>query len=545
MIKVPSKHRSLCSLTLAATTLLSSVGITHAQNTTPHIDAVTQTLENLAPGSQGSVWERTTGNQIVENGALDSSWLLQSPNCWGETDCSNATGAQALADAIYRDISNATQWIDITTLITYPDGIFQKAIVDGIKNARRNYPNVTIRILGGTPPGMGNFASSATESAAAYLKRLENDLGSYANNANLVVAGVETSWLYSWNHSKIIAVDAKTAIVGGHNLWEGAYGNVANPISDVTMRLSGPAAESSHKFADQLWDFACTWGDSWWNSTFYVDVERGDGVSWWSCPSTHPSLLIEETGSATVLALGGLGFGMEVPGGTSGGLAPANDNEAACSGLFNDYINNDSEYSVANLEEEGLRALVASAQNNVYLSQQDLIAPCAPPFANSYYDARLFDILAEKLINNIPVRIMVSAPGAKQSLLAPYSNMKKMTEISDILVRKVKNQNNTTQAHAEDIVCNALQLAPIRITAGIDTWSNGNGIANHAKVISVDDAAFYIGSKNLYPAALQDFGFIVEDAEAAAIFTAEYKEKSWNEARSAASVDFEAGICNL
>ncbi|OUS03651.1 hypothetical protein A9Q81_07245 [Gammaproteobacteria bacterium 42_54_T18] len=73
MIKAPSKHRSLCALTLAATTLFNSVDITHAQNATPHIDAVSQTLENLAPGSQGSVWERTTGNQIVENGAFDSS----------------------------------------------------------------------------------------------------------------------------------------------------------------------------------------------------------------------------------------------------------------------------------------------------------------------------------------------------------------------------------------------------------------------------------------------------------------------------------------
>lgn len=545
MIKASSTLSPLCALTFATATLLSSVSITYAQNDTPHIDAVTQTLTNLAPGSQGSVWERTTGNKIAENGVFDSSWLLQSPNCWGESDCSSATGAQALADAIYQDIANATQWIDITTLVTYPDGIFQTAIVDGIKKARSNYPDITIRILGGTPPGMGNFASSATESAAAYLKRLENDLGPYANDANLVVAGVETSWLYSWNHSKIIAVDAKTAIVGGHNLWEGAYGDVANPISDVTMRLRGPAAESSHKFADQLWDFACTWSSSWWNSTFYVDVERGDGISWWSCPSTHPSLPIEDSGSVTVLALGGLGFGMEVPGGTSGGLAPANDSEAACSGLFEDYINNDSDYSVANLEEEGLRALVNSAESNVYLSQQDLVAPCAPPFANSYYDARLFDILAKKLINNIPVRIMVSSPGAKQSLLAPYSNMKKMTDISDILVRKVKNQHSVSQTAAENIVCNSLQLAPIRITAGIDTWSNGNGIANHAKVISVDDAAFYIGSKNLYPAALQDFGFIVEDAEAAATFTTEYKEKSWNEARSAATVDFETGTCNL
>ncbi|MCG8672897.1 MAG: hypothetical protein MI867_26100 [Pseudomonadales bacterium] len=534
--------RSLFAAAKAA--LCLSVFSAGAIASTPHLDYVEDQLRNLAPGSEGSVWERTTGNDIA--GYQGADWLLQSPNCWGEIDCQQAPGAQQLADAIYQDLANAQEWIDITTLVTYPDGIFQEAIVAGIKQARRNNPDITIRILGGTPPGLGNFSSAITESAHNYMDRLTKDLGSAANDARLIVAGVETSWLYSWNHSKMVTVDGRSAIVGGHNLWQAAYAGVENPVSDVTMRLTGPAASSAHKFADLLWDFACTWSNNWWNQTLYVDLIKGDGFSWWSsCPATHSVSSKQASGSAQVLALGGLGFGMDAPGGDQGGLAPAHDRDAACSNLFTDYYNNDTAYSVENPEEAGLRALIESASEKVFISQQDLIAPCVAPIANAYYDARLFDILADKLIAQIPVQIVTSTPGANQGTFAPYANAKKMSEVTDILIRKVKQRGSFSESQAKDVICNNLQLAPIRIAQGVDTWAGGQQIANHAKVISVDNAAFYIGSKNLYPATLQDFGYIVEDAGAAQTFNAQYESVIWYHSKSAAVVDFETGICNL
>lgn len=511
---------------------------------TPHLDFVEDRLRELAPGSEGFVWERTQGNNI--NGFQGDTWLLQSPNCWGQADCSNATGAQELADAIYNDLAQAQQWIDITTLVTYPDGIFQTAIVNGIKQARRNNPDITIRILGGTPPGMGSTNTAYSETANAYFDRLTKDLGSYANDARIIVAGVETSWLYSWNHSKMVTVDSKTAIVGGHNLWSATYEGGENPVSDVTMRLTGPAAKSAHKFADGLWDFACTWSNSWWNRTLYVDLIKGDGFGWWSsCPATHQTGPAYSTGSAQVLALGGLGFGMDESAGNGTALTPANDNGAACSNLFTDYYNNDADYSVENPEEHGLRSLIESATKNVFLSQQDLIAPCVAPIANAYYDARLFDILADKLIAQIPVQIVTSTPGANQGALAPYANAKELTQVTDVLLRKVKQRANVSDAQAKQIVCSSLQYAPIRIANGVDTWANGDQIANHSKVVSVDDAAFYIGSKNLYPATLQDFGYIVEDPAAAAEFNNQYQSVIWYHSKPAAIVDFETGVCNI
>jgi len=527
-------------ITIAAVFLPASFA---TASNAPHIDYVESALNQIAPLSKNSVWQRSEGNKIVGYGQESDSWLLQTPNCWGDASCSDTGALAHFANSIEQDIANAQYWVDITTLVTYPDGIFQRAIVAGIKAAYAAHPAVQIRILGGTPPVLGNFNTPYTETAHNYMKRLKVDLGSSAENIKISIAGVETSWLYSWNHSKIIAVDGKTSIVGGHNLWESAYGQVANPISDLTMRLEGPASRSAQKFADLLWDFSCRWGDGVVNSTFYVDLVSTAAVT--ACPATFSAPESIGFGSVEVLALGGLGFGMKTPGGNSNGLQSADDSKADCSWIFTDYVNENEAYTVANPEEAGLRALIASAKTSVFISQQDLIAPCAPPFANSYYDARLFDVLADQLEQDINIKIVVSSPGATQGLTAPYSNMKKMTEITDVLIRKLKSRAGLTTSQAEAKVCANLQLAPLNIASGVVAWENGNKIGNHAKTVLVDDAAFYIGSKNLYPATLQDFGYVVEDLQAALEYKNSYIIPLWENSKESAVVDSIAGICQL
>ena len=144
-----------------------------------------------------------------------------------------------------------------------------------------------------------------------------------------------------------------------------------------------------------MWAFSCCLRDGAINKTFYVDLvstlASGD-----NCPANFAAPAVDVAGETTVMSLGGLGFGMQTPGGNLGGLPDADDHKADCLGLFEDYVNDNREYTIANPEEEGLRALIQSANESVFISQQDLIAPCAPPFATSYYDARLFGGLAEK-----------------------------------------------------------------------------------------------------------------------------------------------------
>ncbi len=64
------------------------------------------------------------------------------------------------------------------------------------------------------------------------------------------------------------------------------------------------------------------------------------------------------------------------------------------------------------------------------------------------------------------------------------------------------------------LLCERLYLAPFRF--GPDAkWPDGQPIATHAKFWMVDSRVFYIGSDNMYPVNLQEFGYIVDDRQAA------------------------------
>ena len=59
----------------------------------------------------------------------------------------------------------------------------------------------------------------------------------------------------------------------------------------------------------------------------------------------------------------------------------------------------------------------------------------------------------------------------------------------------------------------------------------------------VDDRLFYIGSDNVYPVNLQEFGYIVDDRRAAAEVLDAYWTPLWQWSRRAALSGEEAGRC--
>ena len=87
-----------------------------------------------------------------------------------------------------------------------------------------------------------------------------------------------------------------------------------------------------------------------------------------------------------------------------------------------------------------------------------------------------------------------------------------------------------------------------RLGAGItDDFANQSGlardlmfgaarktIANQSKLWMVDDRIFYIGSDNMYPVNLQEFGFIVDDRKAVDALIESYWNPLWQWSRRAA-----------
>jgi phosphatidylserine/phosphatidylglycerophosphate/cardiolipin synthase-like enzyme len=498
---------------------------------TPHLDAVEQALREVSPGLEGSVWERTTGNRLDASTPGGSDWLLQTPGCWGDASCTQRPGARRLLDKTRQNIAQAQQSVDISTLAPFPNGEFQDAIVAGLKDSVQSGHRLQVRVLVGAAP-----IYHANVFPSKYRDELLAKLGPAAGNITLNVASMTTSkTAFSWNHSKLLVVDGQSVVTGGINDWKDDYLETAHPVSDVDLALAGPAAGSAGRYLDTLWDWTCrnksSWGSVWFASS------SGAG-----CMTTLPRPAAPAPGGGDVpaLAVGGLGVGIRQSDPASGFrpvLPTAPDTK--CVVGIHDNTNADRDYDTVNPEESALRALVASATGHVEISQQDMNATC-PPLPR--YDIRLYDTLAAKLASGVKVRIVVSDPANRGAVgSGGYSQIKSLAEVSDVLRGRLTALTGD-EKKSRAAMCQNLQLASFRASAN-PTWADGHPYAQHHKLVSVDGSAFYIGSKNLYPSWLQDFGYVVESPAAARQLAGDLLAPQWQYSQATATYDYEKGIC--
>ncbi|MET9610235.1 phospholipase D-like domain-containing protein [Streptomyces sp. NPDC006512] len=498
----------------------------------PHLDAVEQTLRQVSPGLEGSVWERTAGNRLGASAPGGADWLLQTPGCWGDPTCTDRPGTRRLLDKTREDISKARQSVDISTLAPFPDGAFQDAIVAGLKEAAQQGNRLQVRVMVGAAP-----IYHANVVPSSYRDELVTRLGPDAANITLNVASMTTSkTAFSWNHSKLVVVDGESVITGGINSWKKDYLDTAHPVSDVDLALSGPAAGSAGRYLDTLWDWTCRNKGNWsWSAAWFASSNGAGCLPTLPRPASPPA-----GGDVPVLAVGGLGVGIRQNDPASAfrpALPTAPDTK--CGIGLPDRTNADRDYDTVNPEESALRALVASATEHIEISQQDVHATC-PPLPR--YDVRLYDVLAAKLNSGVKVRIVVSDP-ANGGLVGSngYSQIKSLSEVGDALRGRLTALTGD-EGRAKAAMCQNLQLATFR-SSDSPTWADGKPYAQHHKLVSVDDSAFYIGSKNLYPSWLQDFGYIVESPAAARQLATGLLAPQWRYSQATATYDHTRGLC--
>ncbi|MFB7666991.1 phospholipase [Kitasatospora sp. NPDC056138] len=508
---------------------------TAARTATPHLDSVEGTLRQVSPGLEGSVWQRTSGNALDAPAGDPGGWLLQTPGCWGDANCTDRPGTRALLAKMTENIAGATRTVDISTLAPFPNGAFEDAIVAGLKAAAASGNKLQVRILVGAAP-LYNINVLPT----SYRDELVRRLGSAAPDITLTVASMTASkTAFSWNHSKLLVVDGRSVVTGGINGWKDDYIDTTHPVSDVDLALTGPAAGSAGRYLDTLWTWTCrntgvlsaAWFASSNGAACMPTMEQDRN------PSAAPA-----TGNTPVIAVGGLGVGIRDKDPLSTYRpAPTAGGDTTCGPInLHDNTNGDRDYETVNPEENALRALVASADSHVEISQQDVNGTC-PPLPR--YDVRLYDTLAAKLAAGVKVRIVVSDPANRGAVgSGGYSQIKSLSEISDTLLARLGKLNGGSAQAAKTTMCQNLQLASFRAAPGT-TWADGKPFALHHKLVSVDGSAFYIGSKNLYPAWLQDFGYIVEDPTAAAQLDAQLLSPEWKFSQDAATVDYARGLC--
>ncbi|MFI9646944.1 phospholipase D-like domain-containing protein [Streptomyces sp. NPDC052040] len=502
-----------------------------AEAPAPHLDAVEQTLRQVSPGLEGKVWERTGGNTLDATPGDPSGWLLQTPGCWGDASCSERPGTRQLLDRMTENVAKARSTVDISTLAPFPNGEFEDAIVAGLKRSAEAGNKLKVRILVGAAP-----IYHLNVVPSKYRDELRSRLGSAADSITLNVASMTTSkTAFSWNHSKLLVVDGQSVITGGINGWKDDYLTTSHPVSDVDLALSGPAAASAGRYLDQLWGWTCenrsnptkVWFASSQGADCMPDLEQGN--------TPAPA-----TGDVPVIAVGGLGVGIkDVDPASAYRPALPSAPDTKCVVGLHDNTNADRDYDTVNPEESALRALIGSAKKHIEISQQDLNATC-PPLPR--YDIRTYDAIADRMASGVKVRIVVSDPANRGAVgSGGYSQIKSLKEVSDVLRERLARITGD-QAKANTVMCANLQLATARM-ADSPTWADGKPYAQHHKLVSVDDSAFYIGSKNLYPAWLQDFGYIVESPGAAQQLKTDLLDPQWKYSQATATFDYAHGVC--
>lgn len=493
---------------------------------------------------------------LTETNALDGDWIVQTPNRWGhrstdltyyplecqdcvsdialpacrsDVECGGGscrplavaaaiTGragqrvclghSDAVIDRIYDLVSRARQAVDIAVLQPPPDTRFLGALRAGIDALARSGRRVTVRTLVGQYPIEGG---ADTKALLAELirdtKSIRRSRLSFYVSAMRSCMGEPSCDGFSWNHTKIIAVDGRVALVGGHNLWSRDY-LLDEPVHDLSMQLRGPAAADASHFLDAMWRFVCDRKGS-DDAVQAVSYEYGDDEIEDDCRPTLKLPPPAPVGKVSVLSVGRL----------AAGITPefANQND-----LARDLI-------------------LGAARRSVFIVQQDIAFTLGQ--LNPLYPESTLERLADFLLSGQgDLYIVLSNPGAVSSGHIDYNNGVSPETVARKMRVVARTRSQLSDAALDELLCQRLHLAPTRF--GPDaTWADDKPIANHAKFWMVDDHVFYIGSDNLYPVNLQEFGYIVDDRAAAFQLRRSYWDPLWQWSKRAAISGDDAPRC--
>jgi phosphatidylserine/phosphatidylglycerophosphate/cardiolipin synthase-like enzyme len=518
----------------------------------PYLEHIASVLRQRSPGTEGNVWWLSDGNELPTPTASSPGWLLQTLNCWGQNPCSKPPpGGQAVLRKIEEMVSIARKSVDIADLAQAlpgnagPDGAYYQAIRRGLEQGHKDHPREVplVRLL------VGAFPGSNDNLKLEYIDLLPQIVGGWVK----IQTGVYRTTPFSWNHAKVLDVDGREAIVGGMNYWSGDYLQSTHPVNDLSMWVKGPAAADVSRFMNVLWNWTCDPLHRFnpvfldivktYNTGGFLDTKCFDDAPTSRAPAASNGVSIMVVGK-----LGDklLGTGIDVPGHANGESTAFTRPKLSGNTCNNDQakqdnkdVNTSRKYEYRNPGETALRALIGEAKRSIFISQQDLLSCLPTPWAASEakFDERVFAALADKVVQGVPIKIVLSSKGGG------YSNGWEPSDVAQVLMQMLQKNNGLPQAVAKQKLCSDVGLTTVRNDANSTTWKDGTPFYNHAKLVAVDDQAFYIGSGNLYPSALQELGMIVDDSKAGAELKKYYLDPLWQNSRTGALIDPETNTC--
>lgn len=518
----------------------------------PPLDQAARELRKTDPANRyaGITYSLTKGN------TLDAGWLVQTPARWNhsaadlpfyplqcegcvgdvdlprcrsDADCTNGGSCRALAslatrsdpadrkvcvghsdavvDRVYSLVARARRTVDIAVLQPPPDSRFLAALRRAVVALARSARPVQIRIVVGHYPPVGVDPRSLSIVFARDLASLPMSRVTLQVAAVRSCAGGADCDSYSWNHAKIIAVDRHHALVGGHNMWTRDY-LLDHPVHDLSMQVQGPAAADAAAFIDAMWRFAC--GSTGKSPAVAVSslaaggTEPHDGCLAAPAPPRPMS-----AGTIPILAVGRL-----------------------AAGITKDF---------ANQSDLARDLLLGSARRSIRIVQQDLAFTLGR--LDPLYPESTLERLADFLLSGTgDLYIVLSAPSAVGNSGSSYGNGVSLETVARKIRQVIRARSTLADSTLDALLCRRLHLAPFRF--GPDSaWPDKQAFGNHAKFWMVDDRLFYMGSDNLYPVDLQEFGYVVDSTKAAADVLREYWTPLWRWSRAAALSGADASGC--
>lgn len=424
-----------------------------------------------------------------------NSWdkMLNTPNLWGHdpADTDYIPAAQNLIQAISDLIASAEQYVDISTLYHLPDGYFLQAISQGVKRARAAGNKIIIRFICGLQ-------------IPYHIPHVEDELKVMVagldppEDVQVFVGAMQLS-IDSTCHAKLIVVDGKTAICGGHNMWSIDYTQAA-PAHDLSMQLSGPAVGIAQEFLNRMWTVLST-GKPWKFYAFKAyegSFERGYIQR---LNPEKPSVV----GNTQVLAVARMALLESDP----------------------------KKYDPSQIAK---LAGVSMCESHIRLT-----TPWMGGSVGGILDEEFVTALCQKILQKVQVSIIMSEHGGTTSNKDIYSG-ESIKDTATAFVRVISKLQHLPRDILIELLDNYLHIAPIRIypkqprDPQAETWKwnyDGNKIepANHAKVYIFDDQAFYCGSHNAYKILIEpglvEYGFIYVGLRETAEFIDAYWNRGW------------------
>lgn len=426
--------------------------------------------------------------------------------------------SDSLYDRMYQVIVDANEFVDIATL-SAPTGRFLVALRNAMTYLHSTGKPVHVRVI------MGTLASSAEQLSADLLRDVPKEEGK--SNLKLSVAFYRAG-LGWWNHAKIIAVDGKKLIQGGHNLWDEHYLK-QSPVHDVSMQIAGTAAKRAHTYLNRIWRSVRKWRprDLFWRLGGYKavvnfprDVYPPEYTG--TVPNNHTG-----TGVPTISV------------GRQGGMRLGFHNALGHIG------------SKGGPADDALYTMFGKAKKSIKMSLQNLGGLVADHGITSLaWSTKVMKELCIALLNGVHIYLVESSPYSVPDGLggteANYGNGWSLSRIAGKFVEFLAQY--FFEHYDKDgyiaLMCEQVHITYIRyhkeevrfqgkaVKEGFGKDLSHTSISNHAKVYIVDDSLFYIGSENLYPANLAEYGLIIDDAQATTDLLKTYWDPLWEESKA-------------